>query len=100
MSKTNDHIREGERVDLSRSSNFHKTDNVDRMKERCDDLDALFVRCGDCGRNEPSKPHTGRHMDRNRRLPLIGRLTVSSYIIPADTHLFLLAAGILLYRQA
>ena len=93
-------IHEGERADLSRSSNFHKTGNVAGMKGRCDGLDALPVRCGDCGRNVPSEPHTGRHIDRNRRLPLIGRLPVSSYIIPADTPLFLLAAKILLYRQA
>lgn len=77
-------IHEGERADLSRSSNFHKTGNVAGMKERCDDLDALLVRCGDCGRNVPSEPHTGRHIDRNRRLPLIGRLP---------------AAGVLLYHS-
>ena len=93
-------IHEGERADLSRSSNFHKTGNVAGMKERCYGLDALLVRCGDCDRNVPSEPHTGRHIDRNRRLPLIGWLLVLAYIIPADTHLFLLAASILLYRQA
>ena len=74
-------IHEGERADLSRSSNFHKTGNVAGMKERCDGLDALLVRCGDCGRNVPSEPHTGRHIDRNRRLPLIGRLSAACVLL-------------------
>ena len=38
---------EGERVDLSRFPNFHKTGNVAGMKHRYYGLDALLVRCGD-----------------------------------------------------
>lgn len=53
---------EGERVDLSRFPNFHKTGNVAGMKHRYYGLDALLVRCGDYTYNVSSEPHIYRQL--------------------------------------
>ena len=95
-------IHEGERADLSRSSNFHKTGNVAEWKNAAmASMPCLSDAAIVAAMYRQSRTSVGIWTAINGR-PLSGgcQLPVSSYIIPADTPLFLLAAKILLYRQA